>query len=769
MRLNQRAIEPDRCRVELLELEQCPPVADRQQADQAGSHGLVGEVGERGPVEIAGGLELAQHLVEKADIVGHDRIDLGVGELPGRGQQPQSNRKGLPIPVPVLIGQSQAVQGQLVGFACGVAIGADPVDDPLAEGDGRITLGSAAPIDEDGGLRLVAGGPIEQGGRGFRQLPPAGRDHHGGRVQVALAREEVPDSAADRTGPPPVGKGVRGADCPIENGQCGRYLAIAFVVPGKLKRELRRAARVAPVLALQCLAALLEQLFVGHRRAAGADEAEQERFERGGGGGSPLGFPSSFELAAGLEHLIDGHAGSGQQGGHGDDRGGRRHPVATEELPGPIGPRVRSRHHRLIGEEPAEVVGERGNRLIALLGPLLEGLGENRVEIPVVELPKPARGGGPDRRLLDGGVVERVRAGGDGVGEPERVGVDRGEEIGGRRFELASGGMSAAQQDVQHHAEGVDVGGGRDGFAEKQLGRGVLGREGAAALLGQGARSTKAAVVEQLGDPEVEQFDGAVGGHHHVRRFDVAMDDQVGVGAGHGIEHRQEQFDPRPWPEAAVVRVFVDPFALDVLEDEVGLADLGDPRIEQFADVGMVEPGQHGALEHEPLFGRAADQRQVEQLDRHLTLIATVVAAGQPDRAHATLAQRRLERVVADRLSGQPASPSAQERLDPGGARQLLAEPSFPCQQRLETIGHDRIIGPQGGKPGRQVSGRDFERLIEQWAEPGPEVGVDWFHGSSVSGRLFAGPSSRQVGRPPRTCRGRRRDRKLDGEGDRIR
>jgi hypothetical protein len=33
--------------------------------------------------------------------------------------------------------------------------------------------------------------------------------------------------------------------------------------------------------------------------------------------------------------------------------------------------------------------------------------------------------------------------------------------------------------------------------------------------------------VDQLGDAEVEQLGRAVGGHQHVGRLDVAMDDQV--------------------------------------------------------------------------------------------------------------------------------------------------------------------------------------------------------------------------------------------------
>ena len=88
-------------------------------------------------------------------------------------------------------------------------------------------------------------------------------------------------------------------------------------------------------------------------------------------------------------------------------------------------------------------------------------------------------------------------------------------------------GLGVGQQFVQHHAERVHVGHGRDRFAADLLRRGVVQREGAHA----GARvlDHRLLAVEQLGDAEIEQAHFAGGRHQDVGRLEVAVHDQVGV------------------------------------------------------------------------------------------------------------------------------------------------------------------------------------------------------------------------------------------------
>ena len=51
--------------------------------------------------------------------------------------------------------------------------------------------------------------------------------------------------------------------------------------------------------------------------------------------------------------------------------------------------------------------------------------------------------------------------------------------------------------------------------------------------------------IEELGDAEVEQLDGAVACHQDVRRLEVAVHDQVAMGVLHGVAELQEQLEPR--------------------------------------------------------------------------------------------------------------------------------------------------------------------------------------------------------------------------------
>ena len=87
--------------------------------------------------------------------------------------------------------------------------------------------------------------------------------------------------------------------------------------------------------------------------------------------------------------------------------------------------------------------------------------------------------------------------------------------------------------------------GGPTGLARKLLGRHVRHRpdHGAGLSLhghGGGGRilphrfEVFVVPVGQFGQPEIEDLDLAVGGDHHVGRFEVAMDDALGVGRRQG-------------------------------------------------------------------------------------------------------------------------------------------------------------------------------------------------------------------------------------------
>ena len=60
------------------------------------------------------------------------------------------------------------------------------------------------------------------------------------------------------------------------------------------------------------------------------------------------------------------------------------------------------------------------------------------------------------------------------------------------------------------------------------------------------------------------------------------------------------------------VAVAIDRLALDQFEDEVGLAAIGDTRVQQARDIGMRELGENAALAAKSLGAAACNQREIE-------------------------------------------------------------------------------------------------------------------------------------------------------------
>ena len=85
--------------------------------------------------------------------------------------------------------------------------------------------------------------------------------------------------------------------------------------------------------------------------------------------------------------------------------------------------------------------------------------------------------------------------------------------------------------------------------------------------------------------------------------------------------------------ERALVAVAVDGLPVDVLEDQIGLAGRRDAGVDEVRDARMAEAREDGAFAPEALFAGAADQRDVQQLDRRAALEPAVAAFGEPDAA----------------------------------------------------------------------------------------------------------------------------------------
>ena len=462
----------------------------------------------------------------------------------------------------------------------------------------------------------------------------------------------------------------------------------------------------------------------------------------------------------------------------GDEHRQRRHaggegaPVALRELGGAIAERVRPGRDRLVLEHAPQIFRELRDRGVALGRIALQRLGDDRLEIAAQQAVQAIGRRGPVLGPLGGdpGVLAQRRG-----GEPHRLADGDGLDELDRRAGAEAGRVVAGEQLEEQHAERVDVGRGGDLAAGDLLGRGVLRRQGDAALARQ--HRHRFVVAEQLGDAEIEQLHLAVAVHEDVRRLQVAVDDQVGVGVRDRRLDVQEEADACLDAEPLVVAVAIDVLAVDVLEHEVGLTGPRDAGVDQPRDVGVRQLGEDRAFAAEPGLPFPPEQRRVQQLDRGAALEAAVAALGEPDAAHPALVDRRDERVAAEGDPGQ----RHVDRRHAAVEEALVVQLTVLEEQRLDVGGGVGVRGPQLAQPGIQLVVRQVEGLVQEPAGAIPAAGVDHVHASvhrrldrkrprkpvtpawdrpSGPGAGRSGPSPSPAGRCARTgracCRSRR-------------
>ena len=206
-----------------------------------------------------------------------------------------------------------------------------------------------------------------------------------------------------------------------------------------------------------------------------------------------------------------------QQGGQHAPQG-RDHRVA----PGPSPVALRGADlpglDRLVGQEPPQVLGQGIGRLVAVVGVLVDRLGDDRLQVP-------------------GNLgVDRSRPGRLLVLDP----LDQPQAI--RRVV----GRAEGQELVEGQAQGVEVGPGVP-LAPEPLGGHVAERAEDVAAGGQ-------AVVVGLGQAEVGDPDDALGVQQQVRRLDVAVDDPPGVGVGQPLRRLSADLGDAPEVRPAMAR-----------------------------------------------------------------------------------------------------------------------------------------------------------------------------------------------------------------------
>jgi hypothetical protein len=125
----------------------------------------------------------------------------------------------------------------------------------------------------------------------------------------------------------------------------------------------------------------------------------------------------------------------------------------------------------------------------------------------------------------------------------------------------------------------------------------------------------------------------------------------------------------------------------------------------------MRQAGEDASLTTEAFSAAAAEEREVQELDRRPALESPVAALGKPDGAHSALGYGFEKGVNADRLAGEPWSTGKSSRAS--------LEKAFPhqhlvlFQHRLETRSQDRVLLVQPRQPGNPFLDRHLQSLVE--------------------------------------------------------
>ena len=158
-----------------------------------------------------------------------------------------------------------------------------------------------------------------------------------------------------------------------------------------------------------------------------------------------------------------------------------------------------------------------------------------------------------------------------------------------------------------------------------------------------------AALVDRLGDAEVDHLgDGAAVDllHQHICGLQIAVDDALLMGVLHGFADGQEELEALARIEAAIVAIFRDGDAVDVLHHEKWAPVRGDVGVEDAGDVGMVHHRERLPLIGEARQDMAAVHADLDHFEGHHAADGRGLF-GAVNGAHAAFAQHALDLIIA--------------------------------------------------------------------------------------------------------------------------
>ena len=195
------------------------------------------------------------------------------------------------------------------------------------------------------------------------------------------------------------------------------------------------------------------------------------------------------------------------------------------------------------------------------------------------------------------------------------------------------------QEFVEHHAQGVDVARRSDGLAAELLGTGVGQRHPLLSGPHGDARLRHQCRVEELGDPEVEQFGHAIRRDEDIAGFEIAVHDQVLVGIVDGGADGPKERQPRGDGQRMAGAVDIEREPLDVVHDQVGEAVCSRAPVQEFGNVRVIKAGEDLPLGAKAPQEVAGWQAWRDELDGHLLVVVVVGPHGEVDHAHASGAE----------------------------------------------------------------------------------------------------------------------------------
>ena len=171
----------------------------------------------------------------------------------------------------------------------------------------------------------------------------------------------------------------------------------------------------------------------------------------------------------------------------------------------------------------------------------------------------------------------------------------------------------------------------------------------------------------------------------------------------------------------AALAMDVDGFAIDVLHDEVRRAIRGLAPIEQAGDAGVGQVGEELSFVAQSRENVGTRERPADELDRDFRFVLGVIALGEVDRTHATMADLTDQSVGADPLPDTLGLSQRDHRLRGAGDRGHDEVPVpnalVRVDERLDLGDEVRFVGRSVPKPAvarlRRDRGRGFEKLFD--------------------------------------------------------